>query len=60
MPQFVVLSSCHHNNTIIRKVKYIHEISDFYINTETYENRLYVAKNCFNIADVEWWDYVCT
>ena len=61
MPQFVVLSSCHHNNTIMGKGKYINEISQMkYINTEDYENIFYVARNRCNIADVEWWDYVCT
>ena len=50
MPQFVVLSSCYHNNTIMGKIKYLNEK---YINTEDYENIFYVARNRCNIADVE-------
>ena len=53
MPQFVVLSSCYHNNTIMGKVKYINETQMKYINTEDCENIFHVARNRCNIADVE-------
>ena len=56
MPQFVVLSSCYNNNTIMAKVKYMNETfiaNEIYINTEDYENIFYVARNRCNIADVE-------